>query len=193
MCPSVHKSSHIKPQSLDRMQDSQLINKEQIREAVASIIGAIGEDVDREGLKDTPQRVARMYAEFFSGLDQDPADELATGFEESHHEMVVLKNIRFHSICEHHLLPFHGTAHIGYVPNGKVAGLSKFARALDVLARRPQLQERLTTQFVDVIFKTLQPEGVSAILSAEHMCMTITGTKRHSEGGPYRPWVRRSA
>ena len=119
-----------------------------------------------------------MYAEFFSGLDQDPADELATGFEESHHEMVVLKNIRFHSICEHHLLPFHGTAHIGYVPICKVAGLSKFARALDVLARRPQLQERLTTQFVDVIFKTLQPEGVSAILSAEQMCMTIRGVEK---------------
>ena len=119
-----------------------------------------------------------MYADFFSGLDQNPADELATSFDESHHEMVVLKNIRFHSICEHHFLPFYGTAHVGYVPNGKVAGLSKLVRALDVLARRPQLQERLTTQFVEVIFKTLQPEGVSAILSAEHMCMTLRGVEK---------------
>jgi GTP cyclohydrolase I len=119
-----------------------------------------------------------MYAEFFSGLDQDPADELATSFEESHHEMVVLKNIRFHSICEHHFLPFYGAANVGYVPDGKVAGLSKVARALDVLARRPQLQERLTTQFADVIFNVLKPEGVSVILAAEHMCMTIRGVEK---------------
>jgi GTP cyclohydrolase I len=119
-----------------------------------------------------------MYAEFFSGLDQDPADELATSFEESYHEMVVLKNIRFHSICEHHFLPFYGTANVGYVPDGKVACLSKVARALDVLARRPQLQERLTTQFADAIFNALKPEGVSVILTAEHMCMTIRGVEK---------------
>ncbi len=155
-----------------------LIKEEQIREAVASIIEAIGEDADREGLKDTPRRVARMYAEFFSGLSRDPAEELATGFEESHHDIVVLKGIHFNSICEHHLLPFFGTAHIGYVPNGRVVGASKLARALDILARRPQLQERLTNQFVDLVYTTLQPEGVAIILSAKHMCMTLRGVKK---------------
>jgi GTP cyclohydrolase I len=155
-----------------------LVKEQQIREAVSSILDAIGEDVDREGLRETPGRVARMYAEFFSGLSQDPAKELATGFEEGHRDIVVLKGIEFNSICKHHLLPFYGTAQIGYVPCGRVVGASKLARVLDVLARRPQLQERLTNQFVDVVYTTLQPEGVAVILSAKHMCMTMRGVKK---------------
>ena len=145
---------------------------------MSSIIGALGEDADREGLKDTPRRVARLYAELFSGIGKDPAAELATGFEEDHHELVVLKDIQFYSICEHHFLPFFGTADVGYVPQGRVVGASKMARALDVLARRPQIQERLMTQLVDVVNKTLQPEGVAVLLSAEHMCMTLRGVKK---------------
>ena len=137
-----------------------------------------GEDADREGLRETPRRVARLYAELFSGLGKDPAVELATTFEEDYHEMVVLKDIQFYSICEHHFLPFFGTADIGYVPRGKVVGASKLARALDVLARRPQIQERLTTQLADVVYSTLEPEGVAVILSAEHMCMTLRGVKK---------------
>jgi GTP cyclohydrolase I len=155
-----------------------LVNEQQISEAVASIIEALGEDAGREGLRETPRRVAKLYAEFFSGLGKDPAAELATGFEEDHHEMVVIKDIQFYSVCEHHLLPFYGAADIGYVPRGKVVGASKLARAMDVLAHRPQLQERLTTQLADVVYSTLQPEGVAVILRAEHMCMTLRGVKK---------------
>ena len=155
-----------------------MIDQEKIKKAVSSIIEAIGEDPQREGLLETPRRVAEMYQEFFSGLEQDPAEVLATGFEEGHQEMVVFKDISFHSICEHHFLPFYGAAHIGYIPKGRVVGASKMARALDILARRPQLQERLTTQLVDAIYKTVQPEGVAAILTAEHMCMSIRGVKK---------------
>ena len=145
---------------------------------MASIIEALGEDADREGLQETPRRVAKLYAELFSGLGKDPAAELVTGFEEDHHEMVVLKDIPFNSVCEHHFLPFYGTADIGYVPRGKVVGASKLARALDVLAHRPQIQERLTSQLADVVYKTLAPEGVAVVLSAEHMCMTLRGVKK---------------
>ena len=145
---------------------------------MASIIEALGEDADREGLQETPRRVAKLYAELFSGLGKDPAAELVTGFEEDHHEMVVLKDIPFNSVCEHHFLPFYGTADIGYVPRGKVVGASKLARALDVLAHRPQIQERLTSQLADVVYKTLAPEGVAVVLSAEHMCMTMRGVKK---------------
>jgi GTP cyclohydrolase I len=155
-----------------------LIDQEKIREAVTSIISAIGEDPDREGLADTPRRVAQMYQEFFSGLEQDPAEELSTGFEESHQETVILKDIPFFSICEHHLLPFHGIAHIGYMPNGRVVGASKLARALDILAHRPQLQERLTNQLVDAVYATVKPEGVIAVISASHMCMSLRGVKK---------------
>ena len=122
------------------------------------IIGAIGEEPDREGLRDTPRRVAQMYDELFSGLSQDPAEVLATGFEEAHREMVVLRGIPFFSICEHHFLPFHGQAHIGYIPGDRVVGASKLARALDILSRRPQIQERLVNQLVDAIYTTVQPQ-----------------------------------
>ena len=149
-----------------------------MKQAITGIIEAIGDDVNREGLIDTPRRVSEMYAEFFSGMDKDPCDELSTGFEEGHKEMVVLKDIPFFSICEHHFLPFYGTAHVGYVPSGRVVGLSKIARALDVLAKRPQLQERLTTQLVDAINKSLSPQGAAVVISAEHMCMTLRGAKK---------------
>lgn len=119
-----------------------------------------------------------MYTEFFSGLAQDPAAALSTEFEETHHEIIILKDIRFNSICEHHFLPFQGMAHVGYIPNGKVAGLSKIARALDILALRPQIQERLTTEFANVIFESLKPEGIYVIICAEHMCMTVRGVKK---------------
>jgi GTP cyclohydrolase I len=155
-----------------------LFDKDKIERAAASIIEAIGEDPLREGLADTPRRVASMYAEFFSGLGQDPARVLATGFEEGHREMVVLKDIPFTSICEHHFLPFSGTADIGYVPNGRVVGASKLARVLDILARRPQIQERLTSQVADTIVDSLSAKGVGVVISAEHMCMSLRGVKK---------------
>ena len=164
--------------SRPRKVGQRLIKEDQISEAVSSILEAIGDDPSREGLRETPRRLARMYAEFFSGLHRDPAEELATGFEEGHRGIVVLKGIQFSSICENHSLPFYGTAHIGYVPNGRVAGASKLARALDVLAKRPQIQERLTNQFVDLVYTTLKAERAALIMSATHMCMTLRGVKK---------------
>jgi len=155
-----------------------LIDQDKIRAAVASILEAIGEDPRREGLLETPRRVAEMYAELFSGIEEDPARVLETGFDEGHKEMVVLKDMQFHAICEHHFLPFYGHAHVGYIPNGRVVGASKLGRALDILGRRPQLQERLTAQLADAVFTTAQPSGVGVIIEAEHMCMTIRGVKK---------------
>ena len=156
-----------------------MIDREKIQAAVASIIEAIGEDPSREGLVDTPARVARMYEELFSGLDRDPVEVLSTGFDEGLEELVVLKDIPFFSICEHHLLPFFGVAHIGYVPSGRLLGASKLARALDILAHRPQVQERLTSQLVDAISSAVQPKGVAAVLDAEHLCMSLRGANKH--------------
>ncbi len=155
-----------------------MIDKESIQRAASAIIEAIGEDPGREGLVDTPRRIALMYEEFFSGLAQDPVEVLATGFEESQNELVVLRGIPFFSVCEHHFLPFYGTAHVGYVPRGRVVGASKLARALDILARRPQIQERLTNQLADAIITAANPAGVATVLSAEHMCMTLRGVKK---------------
>ena len=155
-----------------------MIDKDKIKSAVSSIIEALGDDPNREGLQDTPRRVAEMYTEFFSGLDEDPADVLATGFEEGHQELVVLRDIPFFSICEHHFLPFYGSAHIGYIPKGRVVGASKLARALEILARRPQIQERLTDQLVEALNKTLEPDGVAVVISAEHMCMSLRGVSK---------------
>lgn len=155
-----------------------MIDREGIERAVISIIEAIGDDPEREGLEGTPRRVAQMYSEFFSGLRRDPVEVLATGFEEGHREMVVIKGISFYSICEHHLLPFYGNASVGYVPKGRVVGASKLVRSLDILARRPQLQERLTKQLADAILEGISPEGVGVKLTAEHMCMTLRGIKR---------------
>ena len=160
------------------MKGQDLIDETKIEDAMMSIITAIGEDPTREGLRNSPKRIAKMYAEFFSGLELDPADVLRTGFEEGHKELVVLKDLPFFSICEHHFLPFYGTASIGYVPSGRVVGASKLGRALDILARRPQLQERLTDQLVDTVFSTLEPDGVGAVLRAEHLCMSLRGVRK---------------
>src|SRR5258708_9074509 len=156
-----------------------------MRKAVREIIRAVGEDPNREGLRETPRRVADMYAEVFSGLGQDPADVLRVGFEESHQELVLVKDIAFYSMCEHHFLPFHGVAHVGYTPNGRVVGLSKLARATEILARRPQLQERLTSQLADAIMTTLEPQGVAVGIPAEHLCYDRE-TEILTESG----WVR---
>ena len=152
----------------------------QIKAAVASIIKAIGEDPEREGLLGTPERVAEMYAELFMGVDMDPREELSVGFEVGHREMIVLKDIPFYSMCEHHLLPFYGMAHIGYVPNadGRVVGISKLARVVEIVARRPQLQERMTTQIADAIVDGLKPAGVAVVIQAEHLCMIMRGIKK---------------
>ena len=159
-----------------------MIDQDRIKEAAATIIKAIGEDPAREGLVDTPGRISRMYKEFFSGIDQNPAEPLDTYFEESHRGIVVLKGLHFFSICEHHFLPFHGSADIGYVPNGRVVGASKLARTLDILARRPQIQERLTDQLAHTIEESIRPDGVIVVLRAEHQCMSLRGVgKLHSQ------------
>jgi len=149
-----------------------------VRDAVRRIIEAIGEDPSREGLLDTPRRVAEMYEELFAGLHQDPREVLSTSFQESHREMVILKNIPFYSLCEHHFMPFHGQAHVGYVPKGRIVGASKIARVVDILARRPQLQERLTGQVADAITEGLSPDGVAVVIEAEHLCMTMRGVQK---------------
>ncbi|MDD5037718.1 MAG: GTP cyclohydrolase I FolE [Dehalococcoidales bacterium] len=157
-----------------------MINEAEIRKAVISIIKAIGEDPAREGFIDTPRRVAEMYTELFMGVDIDPKEELRVGFEEGHREMVILRDIPFYSMCEHHLLPFYGVTHIGYIPNsdGRVVGASKLARVVEIIARRPQLQERMTTQIADTIFDGINPDGVGVVIQAEHLCMTMRGVKK---------------
>jgi len=155
-----------------------VVDKEKIEQAVGMLIEAIGEDPAREGLRGTPRRVAEMYDEVFAGLGQDPREFLQVGFEEDHREMVILREIPFHSMCEHHLLPFYGVAHVGYIPKGRVVGISKIARVVESLARRPQLQERLTTQIADVIDEVLQPSGVGVVLEAAHLCMIMRGVKK---------------
>jgi len=157
-----------------------LINDTEIRKAVTSIIEAIGEDPKREGLVDTPRRVAEMYAELFMGLTLDPREELSVGFEEGHREMVILRDIPFYSMCEHHLLPFYGVAHIGYIPNvaGRVVGASKLARVVEIIARRPQLQERMTSQVANAIVDGIKPDGVAIVIQAEHLCLVMRGIKK---------------
>ncbi len=142
------------------------------------ILEAIGEDPTRDGLIETPDRIARMYQEVFAGLDRDPAENLDTAFEEKYDEIVVLRDIPFSSMCEHHLLPFTGEAHVAYMPAGKVLGVSKLARAVDAYARRPQVQERLTNQVADLIEKVAEPRGVVVVIEATHTCMTIRGVKK---------------
>jgi len=155
-----------------------VIDEERIEDAVVSIIEAIGEDPTREGLIGTPRRIAEMYCELFSGMSVDPKQELTVGFDEGHHEMVILKDVPFYSLCEHHFLPFYGLAHVGYIPKGRVVGASKLARVVDILAKRPQIQERLTTQIADTILEALNPEGVAVVIQAEHLCMTMRGIKK---------------
>lgn len=147
--------------------------------AVRVILEAVGEDPDREGLAETPTRVARMYAEVFGGLREDPGSVVETIFEdEEHHEIVMVKDIPFYSMCEHHLVPFHGRAHVAYTPRGTVTGLSKLARLVDTYARRPQMQERLTTQVADTLMESLKPYGVMVVVEAEHLCMSMRGIKK---------------
>jgi GTP cyclohydrolase I len=154
------------------------LDTEQIKDAVAEIISAIGEDPGREGLRDTPDRVARMYAEVFAGLHQDPVNVLQTGFEEGYDEMVIARDISFFSMCEHHFLPFYGTVHVGYIPTGRIVGISKLARVVDILSRRPQVQERLTAQIADALVEGLDPIGVGVVVEAEHLCMMMRGVRK---------------
>lgn len=154
------------------------IDADRIRDAVTEILVAIGEDPGREGLAETPGRIAAMYAEIFGGLGIDPSDYLKVGFEVAHDEMVILRNIPFYSICEHHFLPFHGEAHVGYVPDGRVVGISKLARVVEAFARRPQIQERLTSQVAETIMDALRPDGVAVVIEAEHLCMTMRGVRK---------------
>lgn len=154
------------------------MDKPRIEAAVREILIAIGEDPDREGLVETPNRVARMYEEIFAGLSEDPEKHLKLFDEQGNDEMVVVRDIPLYSMCEHHLIPFIGKAHIAYIPqNGKVIGLSKLARIVNCFARRPQLQERLTTQIADFLFDNLQPQGVAVVVEAEHLCMTMRGAR----------------
>ena len=155
-----------------------MVDKDKIIEGVKLILEGIGEDVNREGLVDTPERIARMYEEIFSGMDEDAAVHLNKTFTAENTDMIIEKDISFYSVCEHHLVPFYGKAHIAYVPNGKVVGLSKLARTVEVYAKRPQLQERMTTQIADAIMENLGAKGVMVILEAEHMCMTMRGVKK---------------
>ncbi|ETP70669.1 GTP cyclohydrolase I FolE [Planomicrobium chinense] len=159
--------------------DSKKVDLDKIEKAVAMILEAVGEDPGREGLLDTPKRVAKMYAEIFSGLKEDPKDYFSTVFHEGHEEMVLVKDIPFYSTCEHHLVPFFGKAHIAYIPrDGVVTGLSKLARAVETVAKRPQLQERITSTLADSLMETLNPHGVFVMVEAEHMCMTMRGIKK---------------
>lgn len=155
------------------------VNHEKIQEAVTMILEAIGEDPNREGLLDTPKRVARMYEEIFQGLHQDPKEHFQTIFGEDHEELVLVKDIPFYSTCEHHLVPFFGKAHVAYIPKGgKVTGLSKLARAVESVTKRPQLQERITSTIANSMVDTLDPHGVMVVVEAEHMCMTMRGVKK---------------
>ena len=154
------------------------MDKERIQNAVREILIAVGEDPDREGLLDTPKRVANMYEEIFAGLTEDPKQHIKLFNEQSNDEMVIVKDIPFYSMCEHHLLPFFGKAHIGYIPSdNKIIGLSKLARIVDNFAKKPQVQERLTSDIADFLNDNLQPKGVAVIMEAEHMCMTMRGAR----------------
>ncbi len=148
--------------------------------AVRELLLAVGEDPDREGLRDTPARVARAYREIFAGLRQEPEDVLTTTFDLGHEEMVLVRDIELYSTCEHHLVPFHGVAHVGYIPNteGQITGLSKIARLVEVFARRPQVQERLTSQIADALVRILEPRGVLVVVECEHLCMSMRGVRK---------------
>ena len=155
-----------------------VLDKEAIKGAVTHLLRAIGEDPDRDGLAGTPQRIAEMYEEILQGVYQDPREVLQVGFDENHQEMVIVRDIPFYSLCEHHLLPFHGTFHVGYIPRGRVVGISKLARVVDIFSRRLQLQERLTSQIADILMEELEPAGVAVVGEAEHLCMTMRGVKK---------------
>ena len=164
--------------SLRREREDNMVNHEKIEEAVRLLLEGIGEDVNREGLKETPKRIARMYEEIYGGMEEDASQHLSKVFTVDHNEMVLEKDIVFYSTCEHHLLPFYGKAHVAYIPAGKVVGLSKLARTVEVYARRPQIQEQMTGQIADAIMAHLAPQGVMVVVEAEHMCMTMRGIKK---------------
>jgi GTP cyclohydrolase I len=154
------------------------INQEKIATGVRLILEAIGEEPEREGLRDTAKRVARMYKEVFRGLHEDPRTHLQVVFDEQHDEMVLVKEVPFYSMCEHHLLPFHGRAHAAYIPRGKVVGLSKIARVIEAFARRPQVQERMTSQIADLLMEELDAQGAGVVVEASHTCMTMRGVQK---------------
>ena len=156
------------------------VDRPRAEAAIRELLIAVGEDPDREGLRDTPARVAKSYEELVAGLDQDPEEALTAVFEVGHDELVLVKDIEMWSMCEHHLVPFFGVAHVGYIPTdgGRVTGLSKLARVVDVFARRPQVQERLTTDIADALIKHLDPRGVIVVIEAEHLCMTMRGVRK---------------
>lgn len=175
---NVHKTRAHQPQIKDNGELSRPVDHERIAAAVREILLAVGEDPEREGLKETPQRVARMYEEMFAGMRNDPASVLSKTFTEKYDEMVLVKDIGFESMCEHHLLPFFGKAHVAYLPNGKIVGLSKLARAVEILSRRPQVQERMTEELADLLIDELDARGVAVILEAAHTCMSIRGVRK---------------
>lgn len=155
-----------------------MVDQEKIKEAVKLLLEGIGEDPGREGLLETPDRIARMYSEIFAGMEEDAGEHLSRVFTVDHNEMVLEKDIVFYSMCEHHMMPFFGKAHVAYIPDGRVVGLSKLARTVEVYARRLQIQERMTGQIADAIMRELTPQGVMVVLEAEHMCMTMRGVKK---------------
>ena len=155
-----------------------MVDKQKVEQAIRLLLEGIGEDPDREGLAETPDRIARMYEEIYGGMEEDAATHLSKTFTVDSSEMVVEKDITFYSTCEHHLLPFYGKVHIGYIPDGKVVGLSKLARTVEVYAKRPQIQEQLTAQIADALMEYLKPQGAMVMLEAEHMCMTMRGVKK---------------
>jgi len=156
-----------------------MVDKERVKAAIREILFAIGDDPDREGLLETPDRVARMYEEIFAGLHADITKEIKVFKEESHEEMILVKDIPLYSICEHHLVPFTGIAHVAYIPKkGKIIGLSKIARIVDMMAKKPQLQERLSSEIADVMIRAIDPLGVAVVIEAEHLCMTMRGIKK---------------
>ena len=154
------------------------VDQQTLERIVRELLVAVGEDPERDGLRETPRRIAAMYQELFEGLHQDPVAVLSVGFEEGHDEMVILREIPFYSMCEHHFMPFHGQAHVGYLPGGRIVGLSKIARAVEIFARRPQVQERLTTQIAEAIEEVLGTRGVGVVIEAEHLCMTSRGVRK---------------
>jgi GTP cyclohydrolase I len=174
-------SSDITPVSLDREPPALgPFDRERAERAVRELLVAIGEDPDRDGLRDTPARVARAYEEIFSGMRMTAEEVLTTTFDMGHDELVIVRDIEVYSTCEHHLVPFHGVAHVGYIPgdDGSITGLSKLARLVDVYAKRPQVQERLTSQIADAVMRILQPKGAIVVVSCEHMCMSMRGVRK---------------
>lgn len=155
-----------------------MVNKDKIIAGVKLLLEGIGEDVDREGLQETPERIARMYEEIYSGMEEDAGIHLTKTFTAENNEMIVERDIVFYSTCEHHLMPFYGKAHIAYIPDGKVAGISKLARTVEVYAKRLQIQEKMTAEIADAIMKHLKPKGVMVLVEAEHLCMTMRGVKK---------------